>query len=47
MHGTMNVKVLFTLSVCSVALVIQHKMRMRFIAICGLSGSSILFHITS
>jgi len=29
----------------SEALVIQHAMGMRHIAICGLSGSTILFHI--
>jgi hypothetical protein len=28
-----------------VALGIQHAMRMRYIVICGISGSTILFHI--
>jgi len=30
-----------------VALVVQHAMRMRFIVICGLSGSTIFFRIVS
>jgi hypothetical protein len=37
-----------TYSECvSVALVIQHVMRMLYIFICGLSGSKIRFHIIS
>jgi hypothetical protein len=39
-------QVLHILSV-SVALGIQHAVSMRHIAICGLFGSTIIFHITS
>jgi hypothetical protein len=41
-------KISITYSECVfVALVIQHAMRMRLIIICGLSGSTIFFHIIS
>jgi len=35
------------LSVCFIALVMQHAMRMGHTCMCDLSGSTIFFHITS
>jgi hypothetical protein len=41
-------KISITYSECvSVALVIQHKQRLRRIVVCGLSGPTIIFHIFS
>ena len=39
-------QLIFYICVCVLALVIQHSMRMRRIAICGLSGYTIFFHCT-
>ena len=40
-------QVLYLLSLCFAALVIQHEMRIICIDICGLSRSKIFLHITS
>ena len=40
-------QVLHRLSVCFLAFVTQHAMRNSHIVICGLSGSTVFFHITS
>jgi len=47
-HCCRGKAVIITYSECvSVALVIQHAMRMHHSVICGLSGSTVCFHIIS